>query len=182
MFTKKIVFIIGGGLLITSCSQLSVRKNSSADTLRAKADLIAPKGSPLKGQILFTEKDSKLTVTSSVDGIKQGPHGFHIHEVGDCSAADFSSAKGHFNPDQTAHGSHHSSPRHPGDLGNLIADEKDSVRSSITVEGVTLGMGPKSIIGRSVVIHENEDDLKSQPAGNSGPRIACGIIESISSN
>lgn len=146
---------------------------------KAQAVLKAPKGSKLKGMIHFTEENGKMKIETMVDGIKPGPHGFHIHEKGDCSAADFSSAGGHFNPHQGTHADHNTPGRHVGDLGNLIADNKSKAYTTLIVDGMTMKPGAESIIGKSVIIHKDKDDLKSQPAGNSGPRIACGIIEAL---
>ncbi len=146
---------------------------------KAQAILKAPQGSKLKGMIHFTEENGKMKIETMVDGIKPGPHGFHIHEKGDCSASDFSSAGGHFNPHQGTHGDHNTPGRHVGDLGNLIADSKSKAYSTLIVEGMTMKPGAESIIGKSIVIHKDKDDLKSQPAGNSGPRIACGVIEAL---
>lgn len=180
---RFIILLIVVGLNGFGCSHFKNEEHSAEKRERkAIAKLIAPEGSALKGNIHFREIDGKLHIESNVDGIKMGPHGFHIHEVGDCTAKDFSSAKGHFNPEQTSHGSHHGAPRHAGDLGNLVADNQDMVRSKVTIEGITLGEGPQSIVGRSVIIHEKEDDLKSQPAGNAGARIACGVVELLTSN
>lgn len=144
---------------------------------KAQAVLKTQPGSKLKGLIHFTEKDGVIKVQTMVEGLKPGPHGFHIHEVGDCSAKDFSSAGGHFNPTQEPHAGHDSKSRHVGDLGNLIANNKGTANTTITLENASFS-GPNSILGRSVIIHQDKDDLKSQPAGNSGPRIACGIIQS----
>ncbi|MEY2797479.1 MAG: hypothetical protein RLZZ119_960 [Pseudomonadota bacterium] len=108
----------------------------------------------------------------------QCKHGFHIHEKGDCSAPDAMSAAGHFNPDGKPHGSPGGSHSHAGDLPNLKADANGNANYSAKVHGITVNTGPAGIVGRSVVIHRDPDDYKSQPAGNSGPRIACGLIRS----
>ncbi|KHD89049.1 MAG: superoxide dismutase [Bdellovibrio sp. ArHS] len=157
--------------------------SSSADTsvlvpTRAQAVLKSSHDSKVKGIIHFSEGE-KLKIEILAEGLKPGPHGFHIHEVGDCSKGDFSSAGGHFNPSQGHHGSMDSKQRHAGDLGNLMANSKGKANTTIVVSDLTLKPGANSIIGRSVVIHKDKDDLKSQPAGNSGPRIACGVIEAL---
>jgi Cu-Zn family superoxide dismutase len=111
-----------------------------------------------------------LHLEVSATGLSPGVHGFHVHEVGDCSAPDASSAKGHFNPAGKPHGSH------AGDLPDLTADASGAARLSVDVSGLDLGDGPNSIAGRAFVIHADPDDRHSQPAGNSGKRIACGVI------
>lgn len=153
-------------------------ESSSAPT-KAHATLKAPAGSKLKGMIHFTEQDGKMKIETFVDGLKSGPHGFHIHETGDCSAKDFSSAGGHFNPTSSSHGAAHGEKRHAGDLGNLVANTKEKAYTTIESEGITLQPGPNSIVGKAIVIHKDKDDLKSQPTGNSGGRIACGVIEAL---
>ena len=145
---------------------------------KAQAVLKTVKGSKLKGIIHFTEENGKMKIETLVEGIKPGPHGFHIHEKGDCSAADFSSAGGHFNPGKGNHAGHDVTGRHVGDLGNLVADNKSKANSTLILDGMTM-KGAESIIGKAVVIHKDKDDLKSQPAGNSGARIACGVIEAL---
>lgn len=146
---------------------------------KAQALLKAPKGSKIKGLIHFSEENGKMKIEAMVQGLKTGPHGFHIHETGDCSAADFASAGGHFNPTHAEHGSIDSTKRHAGDLGNLIADKKKKAQMTLTVEGLTLKAGPHNILGKAVIIHEDSDDLQSQPAGKAGKRIACGVIEAL---
>ena len=103
-------------------------------------------------------------------------HGLHIHELGDCRAPDASSAGGHFNPQGSEHGGPEDAIRHAGDLGNVRSDANGLAQSEITVTGISLGTGGDSIVGRSVIVHAKPDDLTSQPSGNAGPRIACGLI------
>jgi len=99
-------------------------------------------------------------------------HGIHIHENGDCSALDGSSAGGHYNPTGAAHGGPESDAHHSGDLGNIMARADGQATLEINLERVAVS----SLVGRSIVVHANPDDLKSQPSGNSGDRIACGVI------
>jgi Cu-Zn family superoxide dismutase len=150
--------------------------------MKAQAVLKAAKGSKVSGTITFVEEGGKTTVYSTVENLKKGAHGFHIHETGDCTdaAAGFKKAGGHFNPTQHVHADVIVTPRHVGDLGNLVADKKNKANTSVTVEGLPLG-GPESIIGKAVIIHKNKDDGKTQPTGNSGDRLACAVIESMPS-
>ncbi len=138
----------------------------------ASAPMAARSGSAVSGNVTFSEQGSVLRVQAQFAGLPPGEHGFHIHEVGDCSAPDASSAKGHYNPTAKAHGHHDSDNRHGGDMPNLSANAQGEARLSADVKGVTL----KEILGRSVVVHADPDDYKSQPAGNSGKRVACGVI------
>jgi Cu-Zn family superoxide dismutase len=102
-------------------------------------------------------------------------HGFHIHEFGDCSAPDGSSAGGHFNPSDKNHGALLDTDRHAGDMGNIIADASGNSHMEFIDKILTLN-GEKSIIEKGLIVHKNVDDLKTQPTGNAGPREACGTI------
>ena len=117
-----------------------------------------------------------LKLTVSVTGLTPGEHGFHVHEVGDCSAADASSAAGHFNPGNKAHGGH-DAEHHAGDLSNLVAGNDGKAEASFILTGLTIGNGEMNIDGRALVIHASPDDYKTQPAGNSGNRVGCGVIK-----
>lgn len=141
----------------------------------ASANLLARSGSVVAGTVVFSETDGRLRVAAHVRGLAPGEHGFHVHEAGDCSAPDATSAKGHFNPQAKAHGHYATGEHHGGDLPNLIANAQGEAQYTAELRGLTLS-GPTGVIGRSVVIHADPDDYKSQPAGNSGKRIACGVI------
>jgi Cu-Zn family superoxide dismutase len=133
-------------------------------------------GSKVAGTVSFAEKDGKVEVTVELSGLTPGDHGFHIHDKGDCSAPDATSAGGHFNPDAIDHGAPTAMPHHAGDFGNLTAGADGTVKTKITVDFITLAAGPKSAVGRGVIVHEKADDLKTQPTGNAGARVACGVV------
>lgn len=164
------VFTAGAlaAVLLSACA-------TSVSGPSASAELLARSGSTVSGNVRFSEANGHLRIEAQVAGLTPGEHGFHVHEVGDCSAPDASSAKGHFNPAGKAHGHYGSSERHGGDMVNLGADADGKASYSVEVSGLSL-TGPNGVIGRSVVIHADPDDYKSQPAGNSGKRIACGVI------
>ena len=145
----------------------------------ATATLQPAKDKKVSGTVTFTEKDGSVEVAVDIQGLTPGPHGFHVHEKGDCSAPDFSSAGGHFNPQGHPHGPPDApaDKRHAGDFGNLTADESGNAKTTLTMEGVTLAEGESSVVGKAVVVHEKADDLKSQPSGDAGGRVACGVIE-----
>lgn len=144
----------------------------------AEAIMQPKSGSQVSGKIFFKQAGDKLLITSDVKGLTPNQkHGFHIHEKGDCSARDASSAGGHFAPMEHSHGAPGDKKHHAGDLGNIEANAygiakvgKDSNSLSLIVND------KKSIIGKAVIIHKKSDDLKSQPSGSAGARIACGII------
>jgi len=129
----------------------------------------------IKGTVSFTRVEGGIRVVANISGLPPGKHGFHIHELASCEG-DGSSAGGHFNPNKSAHGGPDDKVRHVGDLGNIEADENGNARYD-RIDNVINLHGKHSILGRSIMIHSDPDDFKSQPAGNSGSRVACGIIE-----
>lgn len=167
-------------MLVGMCSILAACSNAGSIFQRnpnATAVLAPTKGNQVSGTVQFTQKGDLVLVEARVSGLKPNSmHGFHIHEKGDCSAPDASSAGGHFNPAGMSHGSPTSAQRHGGDLGNLVSDASGYAQASLQVSGISLGADANSIIGRAVIVHAQPDDLKSQPTGNAGARIACGLI------
>lgn len=142
---------------------------------KAEAILESRSGSNVKGKVTFTKEGNTVKVVADVEGLSPGKHGFHIHEKGDCSAPDGSSAGAHFNPMTEPHSGHDSPQRHVGDMGNLIADASGKAHLELSDTMMSFE-GAESIIGKGVIVHEKEDDLITQPTGNAGGRIACGVI------
>jgi superoxide dismutase, Cu-Zn family len=143
----------------------------------AIAVLSSTQNSSVHGAATFVRTGGVALVNLNLAGFKpNSTHGLHIHESGDCSARDGSSAGGHFNPTSSDHGGPNGRPRHSGDLGNITADDKGEIYASFKLADVAFGNGADSIIGRGLIVHADADDLKSQPAGNSGARLACGLI------
>ena len=143
---------------------------------------IAPSKAPgqdaVKGTVRFTPAEKGVRVRAEITGLEpNGKHGFHIHEKGDLSAPDLTSAGSHFNPGMHKHGGPEASERHAGDLGNLEADDKGKAVYDKTIEGLTLDDSKTGIIGKSVIVHAKADDLKTDPSGDSGARIGGGVIE-----
>lgn len=131
--------------------------------------------SKVSGVVTFEETRQGLRINAEIDNLTPGKHGFHIHQLGDCSCKDATCAGGHYNPFHKDHGGLEDSNRHAGDLGNLTADKSGHASLTVTDRMMKLN-GVYSIVGRSVIIHADEDDLVSQPTGNSGSRIGCGVI------
>ena len=152
--------------------------NPAANKHFAAAQLISKSNSHVQGTIQFYAENDGVRVVGIVTGLTPGAHGFHVHDKGDCSAPDASSAGGHFNPYHTAHGGPAAAEHHAGDLGNITADDTGRVEINVFSHDLALS-GENSIVGKSVVIHAAADDLKTNPAGNSGARIACGPIEEV---
>lgn len=177
---EKLAFFSGAIALATlsACSYLPTHLPGNEPV--AKAKLEPRSGSQVSGKVSFTPVGGKLLVEAHVTGLTPGEHGFHVHEGGDCSAPDASGAGGHLNPAGMPHGHHHRmqpGQRHAGDLPNLVADASGQAYYRAEVTGLKVERGAHGLIGRSVVVHADPDDYQSQPAGNSGRRIACGVIQ-----
>lgn len=169
---------------VVACNQETavVDNTASADDDQSAAfsEFVAvlhpTEGNDVSGVVLFSNTDDGVRVGANINGLApMSTHGFHIHEFGDCSDADASSAGGHFNPDGLPHGAPDSDQRHAGDLGNLISNGA-GVAQSNEVDSELSFSGADSILGRAVVIHAEADDLESQPSGDAGSRVACGVI------
>jgi len=144
--------------------------------LKAVAVLHPTGGNKLSGTVTFTEVADGVQVQAEITGLTPGNHGFHVHEFGDCSAADASSAGAHFNPTNKPHAGPDATERHVGDMGNVEADASGKAKLEYVDHQISLTNDQQSVIGRSVVVHAKADDLKSQPTGDSGARVACGVI------
>lgn len=142
---------------------------------KAIAVLYPTKGHNVTGVITFVKGTDGIKVTAHITGLTPGKHGFHIHEFGDCSADDGMSSGGHFNPTHMQHGAPTAGQRHAGDFGNITADSTGTANFEWIDKMITFE-GPSSIIGRALIVHAAEDDLTTQPTGNAGARVACGVI------
>ncbi len=153
--------------------------HASASKKSLVAELSPTEGNSVEGVVSFTSTDDGVLISAHITGLEPGKHGFHIHETGDCSAPDGSSAGGHYNPAGTPHGAPSSPPdqRHVGDLGNIEADASGMAHHESTDTVISLE-GSQSVDGKAVIVHSGEDDLTSQPTGAAGSRLACGVIGS----
>ena len=153
--------------------------NGSPSAHQPKADAVAvlvpTEGSTVGGVVRFAAGGDGLRVMARIDNLSPGLHGFHIHQFGDCREPDAASAGAHFNPGNDRHGGPDATPHHIGDLGNVQANAHGVADVDRVVPLVRID-GPDSIIGRSVIVHADPDDLTSQPSGASGSRLACGVI------
>ena len=162
--------LLGAVLILLTVVLVGATARAQMAQTSAVAVLTPTEGNDLQGTVTFTQTPGGVRVQANLTGLSAGTeHGFHVHQYGDCSASDGTSAGGHFNP----HGADHAGPdaasRHVGDLGNSEATY-DRVDTHLAFEGES------SIIGRAVIVHGGTDDLSSQPSGAAGPRIACGVI------
>ena len=172
----KSIYLASGVIAVLSLVACQSMEHGSGQ--KASANLDSRSGSNVKGTVNFVWQGHDVLVTGNFSGLKpNSEHGFHVHEKGDCSAPDATSAGGHFNPDTKVHGMPGSGANHAGDMPNIKADANGNATYSAKLSGFAVNTGSNGIVGRSVVVHRDPDDYKSQPAGNSGPRIACGLIQ-----
>ena len=162
--------LLAAVLILLTSALVGATARAQTTQPSAIAVLSPTEGNDLQGTVTFIQTPEGVRVQANLTGLTAGTeHGFHVHQYGDCSASDGTSAGGHFNP----HGADHAGPdaasRHVGDLGNSEATY-DRVDTQLAFEGES------SIIGRAVIVHGGTDDLSSQPSGAAGPRIACGVI------
>jgi len=146
------------------------------DSAVATAMLEPTKGNATTGTVTFAQRMGKVFVTAEVSGLAPGEHGFHMHEKGDCSSGDGMSTGGHWNPDATPHGPQ-SGAHHAGDMPSLVADAGGNAKATFSLDGVTVAAGPKSVVGRGLIVHKDPDDYATQPTGNAGARVACAVIQ-----
>jgi superoxide dismutase, Cu-Zn family len=160
-------------LLLAGCA------NMTSSPRIAVATLQPTQGNATHGTVSFVQKGLKIVVDARFTDLAPGSHGIHIHERGDCSSPDGQSAGGHFNPSGKLHGGPMTPAHHAGDLGNIIAQSDGTATLQVTVPTTQISLNDtsvNSIVGKSVIVHADPDDLSSQPAGNSGKRLACGVI------
>ncbi|MEX2241255.1 MAG: superoxide dismutase family protein [Burkholderiales bacterium] len=165
----------GQVLVLLTAAALAGCQTMSDEPLRASAGLEPTKGNKAIGEVNFEQMGGKVRVTAQLIRLPgDREFGFHVHEVGDCSSGDGMSAKGHFNPYGKPHGQ--GAERHAGDMPNLKSDAKGKAKLTVDLDIITIARGPASIIGRGVIVHADPDDYRTQPTGNAGARIACGVI------
>lgn len=162
--------------LLSACGGMGLMGPASATADLAPTAAISP--NPTVGKVTFTAIEHGVRVAGEVSGLApRTEHGFHIHEKGDCGA-DGNAAGGHFNPAGGIHGKFAAAGSHAGELPSLVADGSGVARFSVDDHSISLTEGAaNNIVGRALVVHRDRDDFTTQPAGNSGPRIACALIK-----
>lgn len=175
-------------LALSACSTVPAPRSPGSAPASAPAaqstarqgmvNLTAASGSLVSGKLTLMPMGGGVHMTGTVGGLAPNSvHGFHVHEKGDCSAADASSAGGHFAPGGTPHGKRGSGAHHAGDMDNLTANAEGVASVNVHLDDVTLGgRAANDIAGRAIVVHAKRDDYTSQPAGDAGARVACGVI------
>lgn len=182
---KNTLIYLGLTLLMTACGSSSDTKTDKEEVnipesplKNAEAILQSKSGSEVTGNVIFTESYGTVSMIATVKNASPGEHAIHIHEEGDCSADDGSSAKGHWNPTGEEHGKWNSDSFHKGDIGNIVVDENGEGTISRDTDKWCLGCDntTKDILGKAIIVHIGSDDFSSQPSGAAGERIACGEI------
>ncbi|HET6632285.1 MAG TPA: superoxide dismutase family protein [Rhodanobacteraceae bacterium] len=181
MKTSGSLAVVATLALLAGCSTVDgdVAASPDADaSAHAHAVLAPASGSDVQGRLSLVGTDYGVRITGQITGLEPGStHGFHIHQNGDCSAPDASSAGGHFNPAHQPHGRAGVTPHHAGDIANQTANDEGVATVDVTVQDIELGTGgPGDVLGRAIVVHAQPDDYTSQPSGDAGARIACGVI------
>jgi superoxide dismutase, Cu-Zn family len=175
---RSATFVCGGIALFALMNQSRADDKMAAATQAGPTKavcMVQPlSGSKVMGKVTFTQQADGVEIEAELTGLTPGKHGFHVHEFGDCSKMDGSCAGGHFNPDKKQHGAPDAAERHVGDFGNIEADADGKATYKRVDKMISLS-GAHSIIGRAVIVHANPDDF-SQPTGNAGGRVGCGVI------
>jgi Cu-Zn family superoxide dismutase len=167
---KNTFLTIGLAGLLAACA-------STPPGPAAVAKLDPTKGNTVSGTVRFVTQGNKVVVVGEISGLQPDTeHGFHIHEKGDCSSGDGMSSGGHFNPNGHKHGAFAADDHHAGDLQSLKADANGVARFSVDSTTLKVGSGDTNVVGRGLIVHRDPDDFTTQPTGNSGPRLACGVI------
>ena len=188
-FRLSLLTAIGVFLIASSCNSgdstnksvthqenISMISQDNSNAISKAICVLTPtEGNNVKGTVTFTQTDAGILIVADVEGLSEGKHGFHIHEFGDITKSDGTSTGGHFNPEDKEHAGPEDAVRHAGDFGNIIADENGNAHYE-RVDSLISFKGVNNIIGRSIIIHEDEDDLVSQPTGDAGGRVAHGVI------
>lgn len=167
-------------LALAACSSKEKKEEKLTEEVKAvmtaNAQMHSAQMKSISGVVTFEEKEGSLIVTTDLKGLKPNTKlGFHIHQNGVCEGPDYKTAGDHFNPTQMKHGSPSAPQKHKGDMGNLQTDKNGNAKMTIMLAGTSL----EEIMGKSVLIHASADDFKTQPSGNSGARIACGLVRAM---
>ena len=181
IFGIKVSFLllIGIPIALTSCERMQnqVTVPSTPSAKQAIATIGPTSDSSVTGMAVFTQNGDQITLTIEIQNASPGIHAVHIHENGDCSAPDGTSAGGHWNPTDVAHGKWGEGEFHLGDIGNITVGEDGTGSIELTTDLWEIGTGSDiDVVGKGIIVHADADDFISQPSGNAGARIGCGVI------
>ena len=174
-----LLLLIGISVVLTSCERMPQQAGvlSMPSGKQAIATIGPASGSNVTGMAVFTQNGDQVTVTIDIQNASPGLHGVHIHENGDCSSPDGKSAGGHWNPTDVAHGKWGEGEFHLGDIGNITVGEDGTGSIELTTDLWEIGTGSDiDVVGTGIIVHADADDFISQPSGNAGARIGCGVI------
>ncbi|HVE51762.1 MAG TPA: superoxide dismutase family protein [Ramlibacter sp.] len=167
---RQALFLLATSAVLAGCA-------SFASGPTATATLAPTAGSTAAGTVQFAQRGERVQVSGEVRGLRpNAEHGFHVHEKGDCSSPDGTSAGGHYNPNARPHGRHGAGAHHVGDLPSLRADANGVARFSFESASISVGPGAGDVTGRGLIVHRDPDDFTTQPTGNAGARLACAVI------
>ena len=170
---RRTLTLFAAAVLLAACAPVKIPGGATA-----VAKLEPTTGSSVTGTVFFLQDRDRVLVSGEVRGLRPNSvHGFHIHEKGDCSSGDGMSAGGHFNPGGQPHGRPDADAHHAGDLPSLRADASGVARINSESTAIRVGKGRNDIVGRGLIVHRDPDDYTTQPTGNSGPRLACAVIQ-----
>ena len=182
--TITLILLIGCTVVLVSCGREQLQSASDVlsvvATTYATAQINSASGSTLTGTAIFTKDGENITLSIGIRNASPGIHAVHIHESGDCSAPDGTSAGGHWNPTDVAHGQWGVGEFHLGDIGNITVGDDGTGSIELTTDLWEIGTGSDiDVIGKGIIVHADADDFVSQPSGNAGARIGCGVIEAV---
>ena len=184
MKPEEIAAAQAGGSAATPAAPAAAAAAPAGAPASAQADLQPAKDTPgFSGRVIFYQAGSQVRVVADVTGVSPpGNHGFHVHENGKCerdpAGKDFTTAGGHFNPGGAPHACPDAASHHAGDLGNIVIQADGKGHLDVTTSAISLS-GSTSVIGRSLILHSAADDCTTQPTGNAGGRLACGVITTV---
>lgn len=173
------LLLIGIPIALTSCERIQnqVGVPSTPSAKQAIATIGPTSNSSVTGMAVFTQNGDQITLAIEIQNASPGIHGVHIHENGDCSAPDGTSAGGHWNPTGVAHGKWGEGEFHLGDIGNITVGEDGTGSIELTTDLWEIGTGSDvDVVGKGIIVHAGADDFTSQPSGAAGARIGCGVI------
>ncbi len=172
---KKIILSV---IFVIIAVIISCKSTNSNHSTKLNLNFESKSNSTVSGTATFIEKNGTVTFQAKLSGLKPGVHAIHIHEKSDCSAADASSAGGHWNPTFKKHGKWAEGEYHKGDIGNFTADENGNGTITLITDEWCIGCSDptKDILGKGLIVHKDADDFVTQPTGNSGARVACSAI------
>ena len=178
---KSVFFLlISVSILLMGCERVQQQAGvlpTETPAEQAHAAIGSLNDSGVTGMAVFTQNGDQITLTAEIQGASPGLHAIHIHANGDCSAPDGTSAGGHWNPTDVAHGQWGEDEFHLGDIGNITVGEDGTGRITLTTDLWEIGTGSDvDVVGKGIIVHADADDFVSQPSGNAGARIGCGVI------